>query len=310
MSRKKITIRKGIILAGGSGSRLLPHHPGGEQATLADLRQADGLLSAFGPDAGRPAGDFADLHSARYRRLSNASWATAIAIGHFALRYAVQPEPKGLAQAFLIGREFVGDDHVAMILGDNIFYGQGFQASLLEAACRPAGATVFAYAVRDPERYGVIEFDDQDRPLAIVEKPRAPRSNFAVTGLYFYDNQVLDIAAHLKPSPRGELEITDVNRVYLERSQLAVQRLGRGFAWLDTGTEASLLQAANFVQTIEERQGFKIACLEEIAFRKGFIDAPQLADLAHQFRNSYGQYLRQLLDERPAAPASRRKLAA
>jgi glucose-1-phosphate thymidylyltransferase len=213
------------------------------------------------------------------------------------MQYAVQPEPKGLAQAFLIGREFVGEDHVAMILGDNIFYGQGFQGSLKNAACRADGATIFAYSVKDPQRYGVIAFDPSGVPLSIVEKPARPESNFVVTGLYFYDNQVLDIAARLKPSARGELEITDVNRAYLDRGQLAVERLGRGFAWLDTGTEASLLQAANFVQTIEERQGFKIACLEEVAYRKGFIDESRLAELAQEYKNSYGEYLLRLLAE-------------
>jgi glucose-1-phosphate thymidylyltransferase len=176
---------------------------------------------------------------------------------------------------------------------------------LQNAAARAKGATVFAYAVKDPERYGVVEFDERDRPLSIVEKPQSPRSHHAVTGLYFYDNQVLDIAAGLSPSPRGELEITDVNRVYLERGRLAVERLGRGFAWLDTGTEASLLQAANFVQTIEERQGFKIACLEEVAYRKGFINEFQLARLAREYRNSYGDYLRQLIDEKPTADTPR-----
>ena len=212
------------------------------------------------------------------------------------IRYAVQPEPKGLAQAFLIGREFVGRDNVALMLGDNIFYGQGFQESLLRAAIRPQGATIFAYTVKDPQRYGVIELDEHGRAVSIEEKPKIPRSHLAVTGLYFYDNQVVDIAAGLKPSPRGELEITDINRAYLERGQLHVERLGRGFAWLDTGTETSLLQAANFVQTIEERQGQKIACIEEIAFHKGFIQADQLRALAAEYNNSYTQYLLGLLD--------------
>jgi glucose-1-phosphate thymidylyltransferase len=212
-----------------------------------------------------------------------------------AIRYAVQPKPEGLAQAFLVGREFIGGDPVAMVLGDNIFYGQGFQAMLKRVAARAAGATIFAYPVKDPERYGVVELDERGHPLSIVEKPPEPRSNYAVTGLYFYDNQVVEIAAALRPSARGELEITDVNRVYLQRGQLTAELFGRGFAWLDTGTHESLLQAANFVQTIEQRQGLKIACIEEIALRKGFITTDQFERLAQAQRNSYGQYLLDLL---------------
>ncbi len=215
------------------------------------------------------------------------------------IEYAVQPEPRGLAQAFVIGRQFIGRDHVALILGDNIFYGQGLLTMLQNAFARRTGATVFAYAVRDPERYGVVELNAAGQPTAIVEKPARPRSNLAVTGLYFYDNQVVDIAAALQPSARGELEITDVNREYLQRGQLHVERFGRGFAWLDTGTEASLLQAAQFVQVIEQRQGLRIACLEEVAFRKGFIDAVQLEALACEYNNSYGEYLRALLSGMP-----------
>jgi glucose-1-phosphate thymidylyltransferase len=215
------------------------------------------------------------------------------------IRYAVQPEPKGLAQAFIIGRQFVGSDRVALILGDNIFYGHGFQPMLDRASSRQQGATVFAYSVKDPHRYGVVELDDAGMALSLEEKPAVPRSNCAVTGLYFYDNQVLEIAAGLRPSARGELEITDVNRIYMERQQLHVERLGRGFAWLDTGTEVSLLQAADFVQTIEDRQGLKIACLEEIAYRKGLITTKQLEKFASEFNNSYGQYLRSLLSAPP-----------
>jgi glucose-1-phosphate thymidylyltransferase len=212
------------------------------------------------------------------------------------LRYAVQPSPDGLAQAFLIGRDFVGTRRVALALGDNIFYGHGLPDVLQAAAARTAGATVFGYEVRDPERYGVVEFGPDGRALSLEEKPAAPRSNWAVTGLYFYDNAVLDIAADLKPSPRGELEITDVNRVYLERGALHVERFGRGYAWLDTGTHESLLQASLFVQTIEERQGLMLACVEEIAWRMGYIDAAQVERIASPMRkNSYGQYLLRLV---------------
>jgi glucose-1-phosphate thymidylyltransferase len=218
------------------------------------------------------------------------------------LRYATQPRPDGLAQAFIIGRDFVGRDHVSLVLGDNIFYGQGFQAMLAKAVAEEDGATVFAYAVRDPERYGVAEFDPSGRVLSIEEKPEKPKSHFAVTGLYMYDNQVVDIAAQLKPSPRGELEITDVNREYLRRGQLRVQCFSRGFAWLDTGTHESLIDASNFIQTIEQRQGLKVACLEEIAYRKGWIDAAQLEKLGNELKkNSYGAYLLELLQE-PTMP--------
>jgi glucose-1-phosphate thymidylyltransferase len=209
----------------------------------------------------------------------------------------VQPSPDGLAQAFLIGRQFVGDARVALALGDNIFYGAHFTDSLQLASERTDGATVFGYLVRDPERYGVVEFDASGTAIGLEEKPTQPKSAWAVTGLYFYDNQVLDIAATLRPSPRGELEITDVNREYLRQGQLHVERLGRGVAWLDTGTHTALIQASNYVQAVEERQGLMIACLEEIAYRMNYISAAQLSNLAAAMgRSSYGDYLRQLVE--------------
>jgi glucose-1-phosphate thymidylyltransferase len=213
------------------------------------------------------------------------------------ITYAIQPHPGGLAQAFLIGRQFVGSDPVALILGDNIFYGQGFQAMLNRACGHKVGATVFAYPVKDPQRYGVVEFDSQGQVLSIDEKPAQPRSHYAITGLYFYDNQVVEIAAALKPSVRGELEITDVNRVYLDHNQLRVEVFSRGFAWLDTGTTESLTQATNYVETIESRQGLKIACLEEIAYRMGFITAEQVEQLAAKIPNNYGYYLKSVIHE-------------
>jgi glucose-1-phosphate thymidylyltransferase len=211
------------------------------------------------------------------------------------IRYAQQPKPEGLAQAFIIGRQFVGNSHVALVLGDNLFYGQGFQQMLAKAAAKEQGASVFAYAVKNPEAYGIVEFDAAGKAISLEEKPKVPKSKFAVTGLYFYDNQVVDIAANLKPSARGELEITDVNKVYLKQGSLDVQTFSRGFAWLDTGTHESLLQASNFIETIEARQGLKVACIEEIAYHKGFITAEQLEKLGRDMRNPYGTYLLDLL---------------
>jgi len=215
------------------------------------------------------------------------------------ISYAVQPSPDGLAQAFIIGKEFVGDSPSALILGDNIYYGNDLDALLNHASEQTDGATVFAYHVQDPERYGVVEFDGGRQAVSIEEKPKQPKSNYAVTGLYFYDNQVCDIAASIKPSARGELEITDVNRVYLEKQQLNVEVMGRGMAWLDTGTHESLLEAGQFIATIEKRQGLKVACPEEIAYRKGYIDAAQLRKLAEPLKkNNYGQYLLQILEDK------------
>ena len=215
-----------------------------------------------------------------------------------ALSYAEQPRPEGLAQAYIIGRDFVNGEPSALILGDNIYFGHGLTEALGEAAARKAGATVFAYAVSDPERYGVVEFNENGRAISLEEKPAKPRSRWAVTGLYFYDSHVVDIAASLKPSPRGELEITDVNRAYLEMGALHVEKLGRGYAWLDTGTPDSLREASDFVQALEKRQGFRVACPEEIAFRKGFIDKTQLASLGQQLgSSSYGRYLQDLAAE-------------
>jgi glucose-1-phosphate thymidylyltransferase len=281
--------QKGIILAGGAGTRLWP-------ATSSVSKQ---LLPVY--DKPMIYYPLSTLMLAGIRNILIIS--TPDDIGSFQrllgdgaqigleFSYAVQPKPEGLAQAFIIGRKFVGQDNVAMVLGDNIFYGQGFQEMLLRATSLRDGATVFAYPVKDPERYGVVEFAADGSAVSLEEKPVQPRSKFAVTGLYLYDNQVVDIAANLRPSVRGELEITDVNRQYLARKQLRVECFTRGFAWLDTGTHESLLQAANYVQTIEQRQGLKIACIEEVAYNKGFIDAQQLKMLGVKMRNDYGQYL-------------------
>jgi glucose-1-phosphate thymidylyltransferase len=285
-----MTTLKGIILAGGSGSRLHPVTRGISKqlipiynkpmvyyplATLmlAGIREVLVITTPHEQDG--------------FQRLLGDGSALGMSIA-----YAAQPKPDGLAQAFLIGRTFVGRDRVALALGDNIFYGAHFSDDLRRASERPAGATVFAYQVRDPERYGVVEFGPDNRAVSLEEKPQTPRSQWAVTGLYFYDNQVLDIAAALKPSARGELEITDVNRHYLDQGQLHVERLARGTAWLDTGTHTALMQASSYVQAIEERQGLMVACVEEIAYRMGYISAEQMLALARAMgSSSYGSYL-------------------
>ena len=287
---------KGIVLAGGAGTRL---HPVTRAVSKQLLPVYDKPMIYYPLSALMLAG-IRDIlvittpedREAFQRLLGDGAW-----LG-ISIRYAVQPRPEGLAQAFIIGREFVGKDRVALALGDNIFYGQGFATVLQRAARRDHGATVFAYHVRDPERYGVVRLDSAGRPVEIEEKPKSPKSHHAVTGLYFYDNRVLDIAAGLRPSARGEIEITDVNLAYLRAGDLHVEVLGRGFAWLDTGTNDSLLQASNFIQTLQERQGLSVACLEEVAFKMGFLDAAAVRALADGLgKSAYADYLRRMLEE-------------
>jgi glucose-1-phosphate thymidylyltransferase len=286
---------KGIVLAGGSGTRL---HPLTRVVSKQLLPIYDKPMVYY-PITTLMLGGIREIliistpsDTPRFEELlgDGQQWGLKF-------EYAKQPRPEGLAQAFIIGRDFVGSDSVALILGDNIFYGHALPEKVERGAAQKTGATIFAYYVKDPERYGVLELDGQNRPLRIVEKPKQPQSRYAVTGLYLYDNRVLDIAKELKPSARGELEISDVNNWYLEHRELRVEYLGRGYAWLDTGTHESLMQASQFIETLEQRQGLKVACPEEIAFRKGYIDAAQLGQLAAKMRqNAYGQYLMQVLD--------------
>jgi len=288
-----MSVRKGIILAGGSGTRLYPitHVVSKQLLPIYDKPMIYYPLSVLMLAGIRDVLVISTPQDApRFQQLlgDGSAWGMNF-------EYVVQPRPEGLAQAFILGRSFVGPDDCALVLGDNIFFGHQLISMLRSASARPSGATIFAYPVKDPQRYGVVQLDASGRAVGLEEKPKQPKSRYAVTGLYFFDNRVLDIAANLHPSSRGELEITDVNRIYMQKKELLVEVMGRGIAWLDTGTHDSLLEASAFVQTIEKRQGLKVACPEEIAYRAGFINAGQMELLAVSMKNDYGEYLREVL---------------